>query len=221
MGGSHRSRGDPGRTAHLRSRRRAAREPDHDLLSPLANAGEGGDHLSDDELVMTIMFLVIAGCETTANTRTSGIYDLLRNPAHCARLKADPAFLDTAVDEILRSDGSTRIGPPRFALEDVDIDDQRIHGRPDLPLPTRCRSGPQGVRFPTDLRRWAHAQPAHRVLSRRALLPRSRLGPDADEAIARGNRRAVPDIALVSPQMTWKSHFVIRGFDALPVRWHG
>jgi cytochrome P450 len=202
----------------LAARRR--KHPTDDLLSALANAEASGDHLSDDELVAMIMFLVIAGYETTANTLTNGIYDLLRHPAQWARLKADPTLVSTAADEILRFDGSTRNSPPRFALEDVEIGGELI-SKGDRVYVCLHAADRDPVAFIDPLSFDIGRSPNPHIVFSQGVhyclghaLARLEMTLSLEAILTR-----FPDLELIHPVMTWKNHFVIRGFDALPVRW--
>jgi cytochrome P450 len=87
-------------TAYLREQIDARRaRPGDDLLDGLLAA-----ELSADELVGTVVLLLVAGHETTTNLIGNGMLALLRDPAERRRLRDDPALLDTAVEEFLRFD---------------------------------------------------------------------------------------------------------------------
>ncbi len=58
--------------------------------------------LTDHELDLFFFLLAAAGSETTRNAISYGMLTLIEHPAQLARLRADPALMDTAVDEILR-----------------------------------------------------------------------------------------------------------------------
>jgi cytochrome P450 len=83
--------------------RRAA--PQRDLLSELVALDDGGDRLSDDELVATCILLLFAGHETTTHHLANGLRALLRFPAEMEKLRANPALAPAAVEELLRYDG--------------------------------------------------------------------------------------------------------------------
>ncbi|HWP64494.1 MAG TPA: cytochrome P450 [Candidatus Limnocylindria bacterium] len=81
-------------------RRRA--EPRADLISALATGVVDGDRLSDEEILMFCMTLLVAGNETTRNLVAGGTRTLLEHPDELARLRRDPALLPGAIEEMLR-----------------------------------------------------------------------------------------------------------------------
>jgi cytochrome P450 len=101
------------------------KQPREDLLSALIAAEEQGDKLSEPELVATCVLLLIAGHETTVNLIGNGVLALLRHPAELRALAADPALIQTGVEELLRFDGPVqRTG--RLTNADVEIDGRQI-----------------------------------------------------------------------------------------------
>src|SRR5260370_19364449 len=90
-------------TAYLKSLIAERRKhPGEDLLSKMVQAEENGDMLSEDEIVIATNFLLCAGHETTANLISVGMYHLLQHPEQMAQLRADPAKIPGAVEELLR-----------------------------------------------------------------------------------------------------------------------
>jgi len=80
-------------------RRRAPRE---DVLSKLALAEIDGERLSDLELGIFCMTLLVAGNETTRNLIAGGMHALLEQRAQWEELCAAPALLPNAIEEMLR-----------------------------------------------------------------------------------------------------------------------
>jgi cytochrome P450 len=82
------------------------REPAADLVSELATVGSdpdaGGEALSEAELAMFLIQLLVAGNETTRNLISGGLVALAENPRQWAALRADPSLVPTAVEELLR-----------------------------------------------------------------------------------------------------------------------
>lgn len=107
------------------ARRRA--DPGDDLLSALLAVEEQGDVLSEPELISTAILLFGVGFETTANLLGNGLLALLRHPEELARLRADPALLAPAVEELLRFDSPVQVDA-RTALEDEDIAGHTVSG---------------------------------------------------------------------------------------------
>ncbi|MFJ8014901.1 cytochrome P450 [Streptomyces sp. NPDC096339] len=89
--------------------------PTDDVLSELTD----GD-LTDEELQGIALILLAAGFDTTANMLSLGVFALLRNPEQLAALRADPALIDPAVEELLRY-LSVAKSFMRTALEDVEV----------------------------------------------------------------------------------------------------
>ena len=85
------------------------RKPGPDLLSQLVRLEDGGDRLTDDELVATCILLLFAGHETTTNHIANGLLALLRFPGEMAALRADPGLAARAVEELLRYDGPSGV----------------------------------------------------------------------------------------------------------------
>ena len=101
------------------------REPRADLLSALAAVEDEEGGLTEAELIGLIVFLFIAGHETTMNLLGNGIYALLSHPEELNRLKADPTLLETAVEEFLRYESPIQIAT-RLPIEDLEIRGRKI-----------------------------------------------------------------------------------------------
>jgi cholest-4-en-3-one 26-monooxygenase len=84
----------------LAKRRRA--EPSDDIVSVIANGELSGAPLPPVELLSYYFLLVVAGNETTRNAMTGGQLAFLEHPGEWEKLRASPALLDTAVEEIVR-----------------------------------------------------------------------------------------------------------------------
>ncbi|MFJ5997096.1 cytochrome P450 [Streptomyces sp. NPDC092370] len=94
--------------------------PTDDVLSELTDSD-----LTDEELKGISLILLAAGFDTTANMLSLGTFALLRNPEQLAALRADPALVDGAVEELLRY-LSVAKSFMRTALEDVEVGGQTI-----------------------------------------------------------------------------------------------
>ena len=76
--------------------------PRDDVLSELATVTVDGDNLSDDELAMFLVQLLVAGNETTRNMLSAGLVALADAPAQWKRLVDDRGLVRPAVEEMLR-----------------------------------------------------------------------------------------------------------------------
>jgi cytochrome P450 len=85
--------------AHVEERRR---QPADDLLTRLVQAKVDGPGFTKTELLHFFDLLLVAGTETTMNLISNAIICLADNPAELARLRADPALLPLAIEEVLR-----------------------------------------------------------------------------------------------------------------------
>jgi hypothetical protein len=105
--------------AGLAAARRAT--PGDDLVSHLAGVEDGGERLSERELVATCVLLLNAGHEASVNGFGNGLVALLRNPDQLARLRSDPwGLAGTAVEEFLRFDSPLQLFE-RTAKEDTEL----------------------------------------------------------------------------------------------------
>ena len=87
-------------TMDVIAKRRA--EPTEDLFSILVNAEVDGQRMSDDEIVMETLLILIGGDETTRHTLSGGTAQLLRHQDQWSSLVADPELLPGAIEEMLR-----------------------------------------------------------------------------------------------------------------------
>jgi cytochrome P450 len=80
--------------------------PADDLVSVLATSGSegggGGEQLSEAELAMFLIQLLVAGNETTRNLLSAGLAALAEHPDQWAALRADRSLVPGAVEELLR-----------------------------------------------------------------------------------------------------------------------
>jgi cytochrome P450 len=103
--------------ADLLDRKRAGQ--DDDLLTALVRASDEDNQLDEFELVAMAFVMLTAGYESTGHLIGNGVVSLLRNPDQLAALRADPALLPAAIDELLRYDGPSGMTTLRFTTEPV------------------------------------------------------------------------------------------------------
>jgi cytochrome P450 len=97
--------------------------PADDLLSGLVVVTDENDgRLTEQELFITVMTLLVAGYKTTAAEIGKGLLTLLRNPEQHAMLRADPALFGSAADELLRTTPpGNGMGISRYATVEIEV----------------------------------------------------------------------------------------------------
>ncbi|MCJ0869936.1 cytochrome P450 [Streptomyces sp. AP-93] len=93
------------------------RDPGDDILSRLAVRPD----LTARETASLGFVLLITGHESTTNMAALSVLALLRRPGQAARLRAEPALIPGAVEELLRYLTIIHLGLGRAATEDVTV----------------------------------------------------------------------------------------------------
>ena len=166
--------------------------------------------------------LLIAGHETTANMLALGTYTLLNNPDQLALLRADPALVDNAVEELLRYLTIVHFGTTRTALQDVELDGTLIRaGDPvAISLPAANRDP---MRFATADRLRIDGTPAghvafghgiHQCLGQQLARIEMRIGFAT-------LLRSFPDLRLAvsAEEVPMRDDMAIYGVHKLPIAW--
>jgi cytochrome P450 len=96
---------------------RRRRQPQDDLISGLV----ADDELTNEELRNIVTLLLFAGYETTESALAVGVFALLHHADQLAALRADPAKLDGAIEELLRYLTVNQYHTYRTALEDTKL----------------------------------------------------------------------------------------------------
>jgi cytochrome P450 len=201
--------------ADLIERRR--RSLSDDLLSALIAAEEGGDRLSEEELLGTALFLLIAGHETTVNLIGNGTLALLEHRDQLEHLRGDPSLDRHAVEELLRFDSPVQL-TQRITLDHYQVGDVTIpKGQNLIPLLGAANRDPAEFEEPDRLdlgrenanRNIAFGGGHHFCLG--ASLAR------LEGAVAIGTLvRRFPDIELAGDPVR-RTTFTLRGLEHLPV----
>jgi len=113
-----------------RAARRAGRDTPDDIITILVGADEDGvlassDELTEDELTMFLVVLLVAGNETTRNAIAGGMWAFDRAPDQWELLRTHPEHFATMADEVARF-VSPVISFVRTATEDTELAGQRI-----------------------------------------------------------------------------------------------
>jgi cytochrome P450 len=217
----------------LIARRREA--PGDDLLSALIAAEDDGATLSHDELVATVLLLVMAGHETTANVLGNAVARLVRDPAARAELDrlaaadepgdgrrtllSDGPSLRTAVEEFLRLDGPVQIAQ-RITRQPVRLGGVDIPaGRIVLVMLAAANRDPAAFAAPErlDLGRTPNPHLAfgsgpHYCIG--APLARLEL-----QVALRALAQRLPPEARITGRAEVRASFTVRGYAMLPLAW--
>lgn len=94
--------------------------PQDDLISALAQVVDGGERLTEDELIGTCVLLLNAGHEATVNVTGNGWWSLFRNPGQLGRLREDVSLVPRAIEELMRWDTPLQMFE-RWVLQDSEI----------------------------------------------------------------------------------------------------
>jgi len=109
--------------------------PGDDIMTRLIEAEEDGDSLTEDELIAMVLTLIVAGHETTYHLIVNAVYTLLMHPEAFARLRSEPALIDSAIEELMRFNGPIHGTDPIYAAEEVTMSGVTIpKGSMVLPL---------------------------------------------------------------------------------------
>lgn len=202
------------------------REPDGSLLSDLVVARDDHDRLSEDELISLGGGLLAAGNESTATMLAKGMLALLDNPDQLAALRADPALIGTAVNEVLRYATlgvRPHGGQVRATTADVELGGVTIPAHTVVFINTSAANFDPGAfpdpdRFAVDRANAAEhltfGHGPHRCLG--AQLARMELELAFTSVLA-----AFPRLALAVPadEVATTEGRIITGLRALPVTW--
>ncbi|MFF8950865.1 cytochrome P450 [Streptomyces sp. NPDC014940] len=204
-----------------------AAAPGDDLTSALIAArDEDGDRLSPQELIGTLVLMIIAGHETTLNLITNAVRALCGHRDQLDLVRAGGASWADVVEETLRWDAPVSYFPFRYPVRDLTLDGTLIPaGTPVLAGYSaagrdEAAHGPDAGRFdvtrparPGSVRHLSLGHGAHYCLG----APLARL--EATVALERLFTR-FPGLELAVPDAELSPHagFVGNSVRALPVR---
>ena len=191
--------------------------PGDDLISALAAVVDDGDTLTETELIATCVLLLNAGHEASVNGAGNGWWTLFRHPDGLARLRAEPALMPTAIEELLRFDTPLPLFE-RWVLEPIEVEGVPIpRGSEVALLFGSANRDPAAFDRADDLDLGRSPNPMltfgagiHYCLG--APLAKLELGIAFETML-----RRVPRLELVEAPR-WKPTFVLRGLESLHVR---
>jgi cytochrome P450 len=193
------------------------RQPREGLIQSLLSAEIEGDRLSEEEVVANCIVTMVGGQETTTNLIGNGLLTLLRHPEALARLRADPALMASAVEELLRYESPSQ-HTARMAPSDRDLGGKTIRKRQAV-IAVMGAANRDPERFP-DPDRLDLARPSNRHVAFGWAAhfcfgaPLARLeGQIAFDALL----RRLPGLRLEPGPLVWRQNLGLRGLTALPV----
>jgi cytochrome P450 len=206
--------------AGLFEERRA--RPGDDLLTGLVQARDNDDRLSESELLVLAMALLVAGYETTARQITNMTYTLLTHPVLLQQLRWQPELLPGAVEEMLRFNVFGSAINPRIATADVALGDVLVRaGEPVLCSRSSANRDEKVFSRADELDFGRDHNPhvafgygPHFCLG--ANLARMELQVSLGTIVSRLPRLR---IAVPEESLTWHDGTIMRGLAAFPITW--
>jgi pimeloyl-[acyl-carrier protein] synthase len=205
-------------TAYFRARlHEQARQPRQGVINALMSAEINGDRLSEEEVIANSIITMTGGQETTTNLIGNGLLTLLRNPGELARLRADPALMPSAIEELLRYESPIQY-TTRLAPADEELGGKLIRKRQAvIALMGAANRDPEQFPDPDrldiarqDNRHMAFGWAAHYCFG----APLARI--EGQIALSTILRR-LPNLALEPVPLVWRRNMAFRGLEALPI----
>ena len=192
-----------------------------DVLSVLIKAHREGA-VTMPELIALAAVVLAGGLETTQTAISAGLLRLFREPGQLDKLRADPALLDGAIEELLRYQPVIDLNRVQRATKDVQLGGQLIAAGDLVQISINAANRddavfPRGACFDIGRRPNPHlafGHGAHHCLG--AALARLEL------RIVFGTLlRRFPGLALAAApeELRWRSGHVTIGLAELPVTW--
>lgn len=113
-----------------------AAAPQDDLVSDMMALKAEGANLTEGEICTNLLALLIGGNLTTTDLIGNAIWLLLKNPEQLAKLKAEPALINSAVEEVLRYESPVDI-TGRVAPRPMEVSGCPIHDRASMIMSLR------------------------------------------------------------------------------------
>ena len=198
------------------------RNPRPDLISSLLAAEEAGDRLSPEELYSMVLLIVVVGHETSVHLIGNAVYHLLLRPDLWQQLRAEPARIPAAVEELIRFAGPVERATMRFAAEDIELHGHTIRRGDAVSLVlASAHRDEMAYACPHELnidrednRHLGFGQGVHYCLG----APLARL----EGRVALGALlQRLPEARLAVPpeQLRWHTNPILHGLRRLPIAW--
>ncbi len=183
----------------------------------------GYTHVSDEMFATVGVTMFGAGVISVMGALTMMCTTLLLNPDVRDRLAADSGLVPAAIDELLRVNLSIADGLPRIALDDVRLGDVTVaRGDLVLVLVEAANHDPARYEDPHTIRLDRPDAGTHLSFGGGAhYCPATALGKKHAETALRVLLDRMPrlDLAVPVEQLVWRTGFMKRIPERLPVRW--
>jgi len=199
------------------------RAPGAGLLGSLAQAGGPDGELSEPELVMLGVVILVGGYETTACQLANMLYTLLTRPDHFAALRDDPELIPGAVSEMVRFIPLGAAGSyPRVATSEVTVGDVTIRAGDAVITHAGAANRDERVFTNPHMLDFERQDNPHLGFGHGPhLCLGSRLATMELQVALRAVVRRFPTLRLAVPadEVAWKAGIILRGPVTLPVSW--
>ena len=195
------------------------KHPREGLVRVLMTSELDGDRLTDEEVIANCIVTMVGGLETTTNLIGNGMLSLLRNPRQMARLRAEPAIMPAAVEELLRYESPSQ-HTARLAPDDVVLGGKLIRKRQAvIAVMAAGNRDPERFADPDrldldrpDNRHLAFGWGAHFCFG----APLARIeGHIAFETLL----RRFPELRQTGEPLVWRENLGLRGLKSLPLHY--
>ncbi|PYC80883.1 cytochrome P450 [Streptomyces tateyamensis] len=210
---------------YMREKLGAEPAPTEGLLgrfAELRRSPDASDQVSDELLATVALSLFGAGAVSTSAFLLHAVIMLAREPELAERLRAEPAVIGRAVDEMLRVNLSIGDALPRIALADVRVGEQLVQaGELVLVLIEGANHDPAVFPNPERIDFDRPSNPHLAFGAGQHFCPASALGRTHAEIALTALVQRLPGLRLAIPveQLAWRPGFIKRLPERLPVLW--
>jgi cytochrome P450 len=198
-------------------------QPGDDLISALITARDGGNQLTEPELVELTTIVLFGGNDTTSNQLGNIAFVLLTHPAQLAALREDPGLIPAAVEELVRFipfGASTML--PRVAIKPAVLGGRHISPGDVLLIVNESANRDERVFADGEALDFGRATNPHLGFGHGAhyCMGAHQARLQLQVAIQHW-LELLPGLHLAVPpeRIEWRSDQIVRGPVALPVSW--
>lgn len=191
--------------------------PDDGLISKLIQQNQIEKSLREEELISILIFLFIAGEETTAGSIGTGIFHLLKQPQQYTHLKDHPEMLSPAVEELFRYDSPAQI-LGRIAEQPIVVNEIMIQaGASIILVPAAANRDPLVFSRPDELN-FERANNKHLTFGHGSHFCMGEWLGRVEVMMAIGAIiKTYPNLRLLKQDVTWRKNISIRSLESLMV----